>query len=195
MPLAEFDAPCPFCLDDGVAHYDRILRLGTFDEPLKDLIHKMKYGGRWALAEKLAGRLWDQPRIRQMVGEADLLVPIPLHFFRRMRRGFNQAMEIARFLAKRGDRPVSGALARTRNTQTQTHLHSKMKRFENLRDAFAVRRAKQIRGKHLLVIDDVMTTGATLQTAARALRAGKPASISAIVLAVADPRGRDFQSL
>lgn len=194
MPLAEFDAPCPFCLDDGVAHYQRILRLGTFDEPLKDLIHKMKYGGRWTLAERLARRLWDQPRIRKMVGEADVMVPIPLHFFRRMRRGFNQAGLVARVLAERGDRPVLQALSRTRNTQTQTHLHSKMKRFENLRDAFALKCAKEIRGKHVLVIDDVMTTGVTLQTAARALRAGKPASISAIVLAVADPRGRNFQS-
>jgi ComF family protein len=195
MPIAETGAPCPFCQGKGVPHYEHILRLGVFDEPLKDLIHNFKYQGRWAAGEFLAERLLEHERIKDLIQSADVLVPVPLHMFRHFRRGYNQATLIARHLARRLGKPLARPLSRVRHTPTQTNLRSRQKRFDNLRDAFRLRNSSCVKGKRVLVIDDVMTSGATLQTVARALTPAKPASLNALVLAVADPKGRDFQLL
>jgi ComF family protein len=193
MPVAQNGAPCPFCQGEGLRHYDSVLRLGTFDDPLKDLIHKMKYQGRWILCEQLAERLRAQDSIKALLAQAQVLVPVPLHMLRQFHRGYNQASVIAARLAKLSGVPMVWPIRRVRRTQTQTHLHSRQKRAENLRDAFRLVRPSSIRGMRVLVIDDVMTTGATLQAVARALRPARPASVSALVIAVADPRGRGFQ--
>jgi ComF family protein len=193
MPLATHGAPCPFCVGSGVRHYDRVLRLGTFDDPLKDLIHQMKYSGRWTLAERLAGRLLSQPRIRECLASADVIVPVPLHRLRQFSRGYNQAAVIARYLSARARVGLVSPLVRVRNTETQTHLHSRAKRVANLRNAFRLKHPSTIAGKRVIVIDDVMTTGATLQAVARTLRPAKPASLTAIVLAIADPKRRGFE--
>ena len=194
-PLAEVHAPCPFCKNEGVPHYDRILRLGVFDDPIKDLIHQFKYQGRWAIGQWLTERLIEQPRIRGLLAQIDVIVPVPLHLLRQLHRGYNQATVIARCLAARCEKPVKRPLVRIRNTETQTHLHSRAQRFDNLRGAFRFIRPGSIRGKRVLVVDDVLTTGATLQTVGRALRPARPASLIALVLAVADPRGRGFRAV
>ena len=195
MPVAEQGAPCPYCRGAGVAHYDRVVRLGTFDEPLKGLIHQMKYRGRWGIAERLAERLAARERVKESLAEAEVLVPVPLHRFRQFWRGFNQAEVIARRLGKARGIPIARPLVRVRHTPTQTHQHSRAHRFENLKDAFALVAPASVREKHVVVVDDVMTTGATLQTVARALKPAEPASLSALVLAIADPRGRDFRAV
>lgn len=195
MPVAQAGAPCPFCQDQGVPHYDRILRLGVFNDPLKGLIHQFKYNRRWNIGEQLADRLLAHEPVRQALSEADVLVPVPLHPWRRFHRGYNQAMVIAKWLSRGCGKPIGKPLARVRHTETQTHLHSRQKRFDNLRGAFRLIQPKAVAGKRVLVIDDVMTTGATVQTVARALRPAQPASLSVLVLAVADPKGRDFRAV
>lgn len=195
MPLASHGAPCAHCLAKGVAHYERIIRLGVFEDPLKHLIHQIKYHKRWALGEFLAGRLFATERAKGLLTETDVLVPVPLHFRRHVERGYNQADVIAARIAKlnRGT-PVIHALRRTRNTETQTALHSHEKRVENVRGAFALRRAaRHITGKHVVVVDDVMTTGSTILEVARTLKQAQPASLCAIVLAIADRKGRGFE--
>ena len=77
----------------------------------------------------------------------------------------------------------------------QTSMPSQAQRVENMKDAFLLVSERGIRGNHVVVIDDVMTTGATLQSAARVLDQAKPASVSALVLAVADPKHQDFQAI
>jgi len=192
-PVAYPEAPCPFCNGKGVHYYKRILRLGTFSEPLKTLIHEMKYNGRWSLGEQLADRLLAQKRIRAMLEYVDVIAPMPLHRWRHLRRGYNQAAVIAVRVARKVPRPIVWPVTRTRNTETQTHLHSRQERIRNLRNAFKLRNPSVIAGKHVLVIDDVTTTGATLQSFARTLRRAKPASLTALVIAIADPKHRDFQ--
>ena len=192
MPLAYPQAPCPFCNGKGVHYYRRVLRLGTFSEPLKALIHQMKYHGRWNLAERLADRLFAQHRIRSLLEEADVIVPVPLHRWKQFRRGYNQAALIAERLANRAAKPFVRPAVRVRNTTSQTELRTRQDRLRNLRNAFRLRNSVAITGKHVVVIDDVTTTGATLQSLARTLRRAKPASLSALVLAVADPKHRDF---
>lgn len=194
-PVARDGAPCPFCLGGGVPHYECILRLGTFDEPLKELIHQFKYQGRHATGERLAARLLARDRVRQLVADADVLVPVPLHRWRQFRRGYNQAAVVAHIVAKHCGKPIVRPIARVRNTPSQTNLHAREKRFANLRGAFRLVNPMSIGGQHVLVIDDVTTSGATLQTVARALQPAHPASLTALVLAVADPRGRGFRAV
>jgi ComF family protein len=114
---------------------------------------------------------------------------------RQFSRGYNQAAVIARYLSRKCCKPVAVPLSRIRRTETQTHFTSRRKRFKNLKDAFKLIDPKFVRGKRVLVIDDVMTTGATLQTVARALKPAEPESMSALILAVADPRGRGFEAV
>lgn len=193
-PLATADAPCPFCQGKGVPPLRCVLRIGTFSEPLKELIHRTKYSRQWGLAEHLARRLITKKEVSELLDRADLLVPVPLHFLRQFARGFNQAEIIARQVSGGSGKPVVLAVSRVRHTPSQTQL-TKQERRNNVRKAFRLLKPDAIRGKHVVLIDDVMTTGATLQTVARTLRAAKPASISALVLAVADPKHRDFRSI
>ena len=124
-----------------------------------------------------------------------MLVPVPLHPLRHFTRGYNQAVVVARYLSRELHKPVSRPLKRIRNTESQTNLRSRQKRIENLEDAFHLHSSASIHDKRVLIIDDVMTTGATLQSVARALKPANPAALDALVIAVADPKHQDFQRL
>lgn len=195
-PVGEADGPCPYCGGEGIAHYDRVVGLGTFNDPLKHLIHRMKFHGRWAVAEMLADRLAARERVAAMLRAAEVILPIPLHRLRHVTRGYNQAEVVARRVVKRhGHLRLAKPGVRVRDTAAQTSLTSAAHREENMRDAFALVDPRAIRRRHVVVVDDVTTTGATLRAFARALRPARPASLCAVVLAVADPKGRDFQSI
>ncbi len=195
LPLSEERAPCPYCAGKGIAHYQHIVRLALFRDPLKHLIHVFKYRQGWTLGEHLADELWKQQRTRDLLASADVLVPVPLHRFRQIARGYNQADVIAARIGRLANKPLARPAKRVRHTETQTHLHSREKREANLRDAFALAHPHTVRGKSVVVIDDVMTTGATLRAFARTLKPAEPASLSALVVAVADPRHRDFTAV
>jgi len=192
-PLVHADDPCPHCRGKGIAPIERVARLGVFGDPLRTLVHRIKYRHGWPLAEFLADRLAAHEPARAMLTQTDCLVAIPLHPMRQWSRGYNQAAVIAQRLGKVCQIPRRAPLVRLRNTQTQTALHAQAKRIENLRDAFGLIDAKSVRGRHVLLVDDVMTSGATVRSAARTLAAAKPASISVLAVAVADPKGRAYE--
>lgn len=195
MPLAMPDSPCPHCSGRGRGPYERIVRLGIYDDPLRHLIHQIKYHGRWMLAEFLADRLIEQERVKALLTETDVLVPVPLYPLRQISRGYNQAELVARRLGRLCDIRIVSPMVRLKNTETQTHLHSRQQRYENLRDAFGLRSGRALRGRHLVVVDDVTTTGATLDAVSRCLADAEPASLSAVVLAIADPRRKGFEAI
>jgi ComF family protein len=192
MPIPEHGAPCPHCLGKGVPHFDRVIRLGVFRDPLKHLIHQMKYHRRWAIAEILAHRMIEREPVKALLSQADVLVPVPLHAFRHISRGYNQAEVIARTIGRLCGIKVACPLSRVKRTPPQIAMTSHEKRVENMRGAFRLDLPKAVAGKHVVVVDDVMTTGSTLRAAAQQLTTAKPASMAALVVAVADPRGRDF---
>jgi ComF family protein len=120
-----------------------------------------------------------------VIGGADIAVPVPLHRRRARERGFNQADDLARATGL----PVVRALRRVRATPSQTDLPA-ARRYANVRDAFALRRGIDVRGLRILIVDDVCTTGATIEACARVLRQGGAAQVSALTAARVEARPR-----
>jgi ComF family protein len=140
--------------------------IGDYEGPLRAIVQALKYDGRRSIAGPLSDLLLRHagPLLRG----ADLVVPVPLHWSRQWRRGFNQAHELASGLGL----PVRGVLRRRRYTRSQTGL-SADDRSANVREAFVLsRRAGLLDGLCIVVVDDVSTTGATLEACARVLKAG-----------------------
>lgn len=167
--------------------YDRARVVGHFDGPLRDLIHNLKFHDNPS-ARHLLSR-WLSDAGHDVMDGADALIPIPLNRWRLLQRRFNQSQLLATGVAKRTEIPVwSFALTRHRNTRHQIGLTA-LEREKNVAGAFKVpERAKaKLSGKHIVLIDDVITTGATVSAAARALKKAGAARVD--VLAVARATG------
>jgi ComF family protein len=166
-PLPNPQSLCSQCCAAESAVVTRARAVGEYEGTLREIIHALKYSGRHSLARPLAERM--RERGRELLEEIDCVVPVPLHWRREYQRGFNQAREIARHLGP----PVVEALRRCRATRAQIELAADRRR-ENVAGAFAVRRGwlrdPAIRGKAVLLIDDVSTTGATLESCAAVLK-------------------------
>lgn len=172
---------------------DRARAVGGYDGALRAIVHALKYEGRRSLAQPLA----DLMRVRgaDVLAGADWAAPVPLHPSRRRERGFNQAADLARYLGV----PVRQALRRHRATRTQTGLPA-ARRHRNVRDAFALAPGQERRealegregleGSIVVLIDDVSTTGATLDECARVLKEAGVKEVRALTAArvVTPPR-------
>ncbi len=179
----EGKARCPACLRDGGPPTPR-RAAGLHDGPLRAMIHALKYGGRRSLAHPLAGML--REAAADWLGHADAVVPVPLHPLRRWRRGFNQAHDIAARLGI----PVMLPIRRARHTRPQMALPRSV-RLRAVRGAFTLTRntagraPAAIRNKKILLVDDVITTGATVEACAALLRDAGAADVRAIGIAFA----------
>lgn len=187
QPLAARDGPrCAACLALASGSpppvLDRIVVALRYEGATRSAIRALKFGRQRRLAYPLAFLL-TEAAIRG-AARADVIIPMPLHTTRRRERGYNQAALLARPLARDLGVPVNErVLARTRATQPQTRLNH-IERRANVAGAFGlVGPAEAIEGKRIALVDDVTTTGATLEAAAEALRLAHPAAIYALAVA------------
>jgi ComF family protein len=176
------------CAGDPVITRSRAI--GEYDGTLRDIIHALKYDGRRSIARPLAALM--RSRGSQLLDEADCVVPVPLHWRREYSRGFNQARELARNLGP----PVVENLVRCRNTRPQVELAAGH-RHSNVERAFALRGrrwgANRLTGMKVLLVDDVSTTGATLQSCARVLKACGVSEVYALTAARVARRARPLE--
>lgn len=156
----------------------------TKDSSLASLIHDFKYRNFPSLARRLGNIMGTELKNIGFLNDIDVICPIPLHWTKRMRRGYNQTEYLALGISDATAIPVSEDLIVARMHTTQTHLDP-IKRQQNTAGLFKLRNQGTYNGKHILILDDVCTTGATLTSAAEAILGAAPgAKISLLTLAV-----------
>jgi ComF family protein len=163
--------------------YQRARAAVRYDDVARTLVHALKYHDRTDLAPAM-GR-WMARAGRELLEEADVLVPVPLHWRRGWSRRYNQSGALARSIERQsGVKVTSEALRRVRPTQQQIGL-SRSQRASNVQGAFkvAAERAADIAGRRVVLIDDVLTSGATTDACARALLRAKAAQVDVLVFA------------
>ncbi len=176
------EGQCAACQDETI-EYDLIARAGHYSGVLRDIILAYKFNDRTDLAEYLT-----------MIGasvcagcpfrdDIDYIVPVPLHWIRRLHRGYNQSLVIAKAF-DRSSATINTDLVRVRYTKRQWNL-SPNKRKSNVKGAFAVRRGHDFSSRKICLVDDITTSGATLNECARTLKDAGAEKVFAIVIAVA----------
>ena len=180
---------CMFCRLYPV-RFDGAVRVGPYEDPLRTLILDCKYRRRVEVAPHLGRLLAERAALAPWAGRVDEVVPVPLHWRRRVSRGFNQslvlAQKVAGALAAGGAGRARSRLRRTRPTPHQAYLPAG-RRHKSVRGAFEARgRAKALEGKGVLLVDDVMTSGTTIAECTRALRQAGAREVFVAVVATAD---------
>jgi len=180
--LAEVDLACGRCLTDPPV-FARARSVFIYESVAQRLVTDLKYRDR--LEGRASFGTWLARAGGEFVLRADLIVPVPLHYLRLVRRRYNQAAILAGALAQAADRKLGvDALKRTRSTTSQTGLTAEA-RASNVRGAFAMRPkwAQAVKGAQIVLVDDVLTTGATANACARALLKAGAAEVSVLTLA------------
>jgi ComF family protein len=172
----------------------RVRALGLYAPPFDKLVQAFKYSGKTKVGEMLGQALAALVRQDEVLSAADAVCPVPLHPARLRERGFNQSLLLAAAISMDSGIPLADCLVRHRNTSTQTMKTSPEARRKNLELAFRIRPEAGITGKTVLLVDDVMTTGATLDQAARELLKGGAASVLGVVIAAAHAGARPSPS-
>jgi len=173
---------CPACQQQKI-HFDGIARAGVYAEAMRQMILAFKHD-RTELASVLAPLAEAALQGSRFHDDIELFVPVPLHWTRRLLRGYNQS----HLIAKRLNHPrarISTDLVRIRRTKAQPVAATPPARARNVAGAFAVREDHPFAGKTVCLIDDIKTTGATLNECARTLKAAGASKVYALVLAVA----------
>lgn len=159
---------CENCKD---RYLDKILSATSFNNKIvKEAIHKFKYGFIEELSVPLALLLLNHLQmIDCQIDKSFIIIPTPMHIKKKRRRGFNQSEEIAKIISEATGIPLSTTLIKTKETKSQMELN-KTERTENIKNCFAVVNKKEIENKIVLLLDDVYTTGMTMNECARVLK-------------------------
>ena len=161
---------CPACQKNNLS-FDRAYSPCAYEGVVRELIHKFKYNGKEHLGEPLSRLMSEFIREYSLpIDYIDCIIPVPLHKTRLREREFNQSEVLSRYLAQEFNKElVSNAIERFRHTRTQTELETHQ-RASNVKNSFRVTDPQAIKGKFILLVDDVLTTGATSSEAAAALK-------------------------
>jgi ComF family protein len=181
-PFGVVAGRCGHC-QDLAFDYDGLLRVGRYEATLRAMVLGLKFAERTEWTSHLAQMLEQTLTAGGWVDRVDCVVPVPLHWRRRLRRGFNQSYLLSKGMNLPGV-PISTDLVRIRNTEQQWNLkHSQRRR--NVKGAFAVRKGHPFEGKSVLLVDDISTSGATLTECAKTLKAAGAKTVLAAVVATA----------
>ena len=176
VPLAK-GTLCPSCAD-WKASIDCIRSAFRFEGPAREAVHQLKYQNLRAIAPDLASLML--PVVNSLEIKCDVFVPVPLHPGRLRERGYNQSALLARELGRLTGLPVDEAcLVRARNTRSQARTGSVIERRENVEGAFACAN-QDLKGRRVILLDDVATSGATLNAGAAALKAAGALSVCGV---------------
>lgn len=176
---------CPQC-PDPLPRFRRVVRLGPYTGPLRAAVRELKYRRDETLLRRLGELLAEGLSGAGLQTAPDMVLPVAMHWRRRIARGTDHARALARAIARPLELPVGGELVRVRLTLPQVNL-PRTRRIENVRGAFAARPAEAVAGANVLLVDDVTTTGATANAAARALLDAGAAAVALVVIAKAEP--------
>ncbi|MEO0129101.1 MAG: ComF family protein [candidate division WOR-3 bacterium] len=172
---------CRFCRYEKTLDYGRAFTL--YVPPVDVMIHHLKYRGKTQLANffgmGMSGVLKNDFYLR----DADHLVPVPLFWWKKLRRTYNQAELLSKIISQETTISVLDCLIRIKNTRTQTRLDHK-KRQDNVRNAFRLKKEFSVKDKKIIIIDDVMTTGATIKECARVLKDNGAKEVYSLVGAI-----------
>lgn len=190
LPRSHFEAESDSELDK--IFYGRIplQKAGAFllfekSGKVQKILHSIKYNGNKALAERVGEWYGEKLKDISDFAKADCIIPVPLHAKKQKQRGFNQSEEFARGISKELNIPViNNHLVRTEFTSTQTKK-SKAERWENVKDKFELLHPELLKDKSILLVDDVITTGATLDACYQALSKAEGVKVSLVSMAYA----------
>lgn len=182
-PFVESERGCDLCRTESFA-FSRAFRLGRYHEQMAEICIRMKHNAGILLARACAD-VWIE-RFRDAAADVDLIVPVPMHWTRRWPRGYNQSEAIADQIAWRLGKPcLKRSLVRVRATAQQASLAPSRRR-ENVRRAFAVRSHSRLRGARVLLVDDILTTGATCHECAKVLKSAGSIAVAVAMIARGD---------
>lgn len=157
-----------------------------YNDVVREIIHRMKYDGIAEAAEPISKIIGDYIRIAQLPLAGRIIVPIPMHHSRERSRGFNQAALIAEKISRNFGIPLEpNVLIRIKNTAPQSGIKSTAEKNKNICGCFSVAKPENIAGKSILLVDDIITSGATLNEACRVLKNAGAKNILALVMAKA----------
>lgn len=186
-PFGIVNNRCGACQDEDLA-FDGTIRAGLYESALRSLVLAFKFHQRTEYAGRISGMMKDALAVSGQARRIDYFVPVPLHWRRRLERGYNQSLYLSRGLCAAPAR-ISTDLVRTRYTKRQWNLTEAQRR-RNVKNAFAVRQGHPFDGKTIALVDDITTSGATLTECAKVLKAAGAKHVYAVVAAVAysDPK-------
>lgn len=178
--VSNYTITCESCLRTKPP-FSQILYYGIYEGVLKEVIHLLKFNGIKRLSKPLGVLLYELP-----IPKADAVVPVPLHKKNLVQREFNQTSAISRYLSKKLNIPLLlNALQKTRETRLQTEVSGK-ERLKNVKNAYLA--SEEINGRDLLLVDDVITTGATVRECSKALIGAGAKSVTVVALARSMPK-------
>ena len=171
LPLPDGGATCSDCKNNRDIYFEVLKAPYTYSTQMQKLIKKLKYSKRTFLAKDLSVKLAEFIVKENIDKNIDVVVPVPMHWFKKWKRGYNQAELLAKNVAELINKPVCNALIRTKYTKPQFNLR-KQERRENLENMFVLNKkyVEQIKNKRILLIDDIATTCSTANQCAKVLK-------------------------